>query len=320
MRHIRFIWLGGLLVYSFFTFSQYAPQWNNLIINPQAYHPSSEFNISNISVYAHSRIQWTGLEGAPVTHMIQAFAPITPEDITGLSLSYDRIGPQTWFEGSLFYSKLIMQDGDYALVRLAGALTINQFNLDACALIGPSDPEPCSGNDPLLPAQNVRSTTGMYATISASALLGNLAVSGTLYEMEIISPSINDASFKAPIQVVFSSAYLLNETGTVVWRPNATIKLSNVTWQLEMGVYATINETFSGGIVYRGPTRYTVESLSFLLGWNINESVTVGYAYELSLNALSQANSGTHDIVLKILLPRPWSFPQLRTIYSPRFL
>ncbi|NPA34488.1 MAG: type IX secretion system membrane protein PorP/SprF [Chlorobi bacterium] len=321
MRCIRPLWLVVLLLISDKpSFAQYAPQWNNLLINPTAYHPTAEFKTSNISVYAHSRFQWTGLEGAPTTHLIQAFAPITPEDIAGLSILYDRIGPQTWFGGSIDYSRIVFQDGQTTIVRIGGSLSLNQFNLDACSLIGPSDENPCSGNDPLLPTQNTKSSAGIYISLSASAILSNLAVSGTLYKFPIASPNINGIPFNSPFQGIFTAAYLFNDLGSVQWRPNLTLKLGTAAWQLELGVYATINQTFHAGILYRGPTKNTLESLSLLVGWNINESITIGYAYELSINALSFANSGTHDIVLKILLPRPWAFPQLRTIYSPRFM
>ncbi len=303
-----------------YIFAQYAPQWNNLIINPTAYHPTAEFKTSNISLYAHSRLQWTGLEGAPVTHLLQAFAPITPEDIAGLTVSYDKIGPQTWFGGSIAYSRIVFQDGETAIIRIGGAFSLNQFNLDACSLIGPSDENPCSGNDPLLPMQNIRSSPGLYVSFSASALLTNLAISGTLYKIPVASPNINGATFNAPLQGIISAAYLFNEYGSVRWHPNLTLKVGTATWQMEVGLFTTINETFNVGILYRGPTKYTIESISFLVGWNVNESIAIGYAYELSINALSIANSGTHDIVLKILLPRPWAFPQLKTIYSPRFM
>ena len=302
------------------SFAQYAPQWNNLIVNPTAYHPTAEFKISNISIYAHSRLQWTGLEGAPVTHLLQAFAPITPEDIMGLTIYYDNIGPQTWFGGSMAYSRLIYQDGQYTMVRVGGAISMNQFNLNACALIGPSDENPCSGNDPLLPIQNTKSSPGIYASLSASAIFTNLALSATLYKLPISLPKINGVTFRVPLQGIITAAYLLNEYGNVQWRPNITLKMGTAAWQLEFGVYATINETFNAGILYRGPTKNTIESISLLVGWNINERMAIGYAYELSINSLSLANSGTHDIVLKILLPRPWAFPQLKTIYSPRFL
>ena len=68
------------------------------------------------------------------------------------------------------------------------------------------------------------------------------------------------------------------------------------------------NEKFRAGLAWRWD-----DSIAVLLGFQVSESLHIGYAYDLTTSNYNVANSGTHEIMLRYEI-----FREAR-MKSPRF-
>ncbi len=300
--------------------AQWTPQWALYTLHPGAYSPALIGTTDYVTVFAHGRWQWTGLEGAPTTYYVGASAAIQPTTLLGIGWIYDALGPQQWNlpELSLAHQTAQMLDGTLWMgVRLQAA----RFTLRGCDLEGPQDDGPCAGNDPLLPAQTISSSIGGFLTLSAAYQAENMQWFITLPAILQQGPRYPAAQpFRFQRALIAGGHLRLNAEGLWEWMPHLLVKYDFLLApQIEGGLLARYNERFYAGLHYRGPLRNTTDALALTLGIEFS-SFLLGYTYEVPVGPLARTTSGGHELFLRFYLPRPWSFPTLRTIYTPRFL
>jgi hypothetical protein len=91
--------------------------------------------------------------------------------------------------------------------------------------------------------------------------------------------------------------------------------------QIEGSVRIVYDDFVTGGLSVRGYSQNTLDALVIFGGLKLSDHLTIAYAYDLTLSALNQASSGTHEVMLKYNLNRiiGAGLPP-RVIYNPRFL
>jgi hypothetical protein len=79
--------------------------------------------------------------------------------------------------------------------------------------------------------------------------------------------------------------------------------------EVDVSANFMMNEKFIAGLSYRSS-----DAVSFLAGFQANDSWFIGYGYDFNTTSLSNYNSGSHEIFLRYEI-----FNRYTTLYSPRF-
>ena len=277
-------------------FTQY--MFNGLAINP-AYAGSQE----SLDLTALAREQWIGLEGAPSTQTFSAHAPLHNKKIAlGLLLTRDEIGvsSQTGLYGIYAYRIKLRRGTLSAGLQLGFDAYRTGFSQVVTEV---ADDRHFSQDDvqaflPNFGTGMYYSTKRFYAGVSAPYLLNNLYPG-------------NEQSRARQFRHWFASAgYVVDLNRDLKLKPNILVKaVQGAPVEIDMNANLLIKETLWVGMSYR-----SFDALSWLVELQATEKLRIGYAYDMTVSPLKQANSGSHELMLNYRL----SFRKSKII-TPRY-
>ncbi|MCO6176368.1 type IX secretion system membrane protein PorP/SprF [Flavobacterium sp. NRK F10] len=279
--------------------SQYTQyMYNTLNVNP-AYAGSRE----SLTMFLLHRTQWVGLDGAPVTNNVSAHTPLGDSNFgLGLSFVNDRIGPtdENTITASLAY--FIQISENYKLsVGLSG--TADFFNLDVNKLdiYHQTDPQFQNFNNSVSPNLGA----GLYL-FSDKTYFG-LSVPNFF---ETNRYNDNDVTVnKEKMHFYAIAGHVFEFNPNLKFKPAVLTKLvEGAPFQLDVTANFLLYDKFTIGAAYRWDS-----AISGLVGFQITNSIFVGYGYDRETTKLSNYNSGSHEIFLRFEI-----FKNNR-ITSPRF-
>lgn len=271
-------------------YSQY--MFNGLAINP-AYAGIDEA----LSVTFLARAQSVGVEGAPNTQTFSAHTPIKQDKVgVGLQMYHETIGitDQTGLYGSYSYK---LRSGDYRIAfGLQGGVNFYKSEYSKLTVSDPGDP--VFINDVRTTSPNFGSGVFvyndiMYAGISMPQML-NVANPEVIQEKPVF----------------LYGGYVWELSTVFKLKPSTLVKMVNgnvVEW--DINVSALINDLLWTGVSYR-PNN----ALIFMLELQATEQLTIGYAYDTTLNQLSRVDSGSHEVMLNYRF-----FFSQKKVTSPRY-
>lgn len=268
--------------------AQQEPQYSQYMYNMSTVNPGYVTNQSGlISTGLLYRRQWTGVEGAPQTANV--FGNIPMSEKIELSVNYvnDRIGDAIPVNNN--YVNLdfayITKLSDRAKMSYGLKAGINSFKIDPSGSDVADDPsfsENASTTQLNIGAGVYFFTGNFYAGVSSPNLLpSNVDING-----------IGVAETKTHIYGI--AGYVFDFVDEVKLKPSMVIKQvidSPLTFDLSLN--SLIYDKFELGVSYR----YT-DAFIALAGFNINQSLKIGYSYDFSVSELSGYNNGSHEIVL----------------------
>ncbi|MFH6989700.1 type IX secretion system membrane protein PorP/SprF [Flavobacterium collinsii] len=279
-------------------FTQY--MYNTININP-AYAGSRGV----MSIFGLYRTQWVGLDGAPETSSFSLNTPINSNVGLGVSLVNDKIGPTN--------ENNISADFSYSIPTSATAKL--SFGIKGSANIFKLDPTKLSpehqGDTQFQDFQNKFSPNigaGVYWHTD-KAYVG-LSVPNFIQTTRYDD---NDYSiYKDRINYYFIAGYVfnLNSYETIKFKPALMTKMvEGSPLQVDASANFMFNDKFVVGVAYRWSA-----SISALAGFQITDSMYLGYAYDRETTRLVNYNSGSHEIFLRFEFLNNYS-----RITSPRF-
>ncbi|CAA9201831.1 PorP/SprF family type IX secretion system membrane protein [Flavobacterium collinsii] len=279
-------------------FTQY--MYNTININP-AYAGSRGV----MSIFGLYRTQWVGLDGAPETSSFSLNTPINSNVGLGVSLVNDKIGPTN--------ENNISADFSYSIPTSATAKL--SFGIKGSANIFKLDPTKLSpehqGDTQFQDFQNKFSPNigaGVYWHTD-KAYVG-LSVPNFIQTTRYDD---NDYSiYKDRINYYFIAGYVfnLNSYETIKFKPALMTKMvEGSPLQVDASANFMFNDKFVIGVAYRWSA-----SISALAGFQITDSMYLGYAYDRETTRLVNYNSGSHEIFLRFEFLNNYS-----RITSPRF-
>lgn len=284
---LTMVFLLGMLQYSL---AQQIPLFSQYQFNKYLYNPAVAGSEAFIDAKLIQRYQWRGITDAPRTFNLNAYGPLANEKMgVGGMIYTDIVGPtrRTGFQGSYAYH---LQLNDEMRLGFGLGLGFDQYIIDGTQV------RLDQGDDPAL--QNYRGSSYEF-----TAKFGVYFYSEKYYAGFSIPQIIPDK-----IQIFESNTnmakledhYILNggykfdigddfkvEPGVLMrWKSPAPV-------QFDLSVWGYYKDMIWLGITYR-----TDDAVSFGIGFNYNQMLMIGYAYDYTTSSLSTFSSGSHEIML----------------------
>jgi type IX secretion system PorP/SprF family membrane protein len=281
------------------SFSQY--MFGHQILNP-AY--SGSRNITNIT--SLSRSQWTGFEGAPLSQSISFNSPIGKRNLgIGVSAQADAIGPLTNTETSLDFSYHLKFSNDQNWLSLGLKFGAQNFLLDTQLL------RFFDRDDP-----SFNSNTKFIPNIG----FGLYYYTPKLYLGFSIPRMIEDELSFVKRHLYFIGGGLISLKDNVQLKPSLLLKKTiGTVLAYDISLLMLLNNSYWFGPQFKskaafGPQDQILDgSISFITGINLNENISIGYAYGNAIN-LGTNNSSSHELLLRF----DFSPKVLAILRSPR--
>ncbi|MCK8520324.1 type IX secretion system membrane protein PorP/SprF [Aquimarina sp. D1M17] len=276
------------IVFCSVTFAQQEPQYSQYMYNMSTVNPAYVTNQNGlISTGLLFRKQWTGIEGSPQTANV--FANIPMSEKIELSVNYvnDRIGDAIPVDNNYVNVDFayITRISDQAKLSYGLKAGINNFQIDPSGSDVANDPafaDNTSTTQINIGAGIFLFTHNFYAGISSPNLLPS----------DVDIDGIGVAETKTHLYGV--AGYVFDFVDEVKLKPSFVIKqVIDAPMTFDLSLNSLIYEKFELGVSYR----YT-DSFIALAGFNINQSLKIGYSYDFSVSDLSGYNNGSHEIVL----------------------
>lgn len=274
-------------------YSQYL--YNSTGINP-AYAGSQE----GTDIFALYRTQWVGLEGAPTTMTASINGPVKDTNMgLGLSIVRDKIGPSDVTAASIDFSYSLKTSEAYKL-SFGVKASANLLNIDFSSL---------SVRDPNDPA---------YEANIDNKFSPNIGVGLYLHSDKTF------VGLSAPnlLETTFYDRYATNAGSTHVAKENIRCFLTvghefDLSWYLKFKPVLLVNaqqgeptkvNLSANFLLYEKLTLGTSYkfggTISNLVGFQVSNSMFIGYGYDLETSRLANYNSGSHEFFLRYRLSK----------------
>ena len=280
-------------------FGQQDPQYTQYMYNMNILNPAYAGSMGVGSIGLLGRTQWVGVEGAPQTFTVSAHAPFGNNLGVGLSVIHDEIGPAK--EDNLYldvsYTLRVSEEGRLAFGIKGGVtfLDVRQF-----ITVDP-DPlnVPVNQTSPNFGAGLYYYTDKFYLGLSAPNFLETT-------HLEKGNGSVSTASEK--MHYFLTSGYVFDIADNLKLKPSTMVKATaGAPLSIDLSANLLIDEKFEIGVSHR-----LDDSISGLLGFQVNRDFRIGYAYDYTMTRFGDFNSGSHEIMLLFNFNR-------RNLKSPRF-
>lgn len=310
--------------------SQQNIQFTQYIFNSIAVNPAYAGNKEEWYLQATHRMQWGGLQGAPVTSQISADGLSANQSGNvglGLQLTNDVLGPQitTSLYGNYAF-RIRLDDADTRRLSFGLAAGITQYTTDGTLL------NPVNASDPLINGAMLTEflpnfRAGLYYT-SPKWYIGLSALdilSGSEYQKFWLNDTIVNIVRKSHFYLQTGGFFNLNEYTR--FRPGILWKEDfHGTSVIDLNAMFIFGKNFWLGASYRtginlwekqyreNQTLSSFNAVSGIVQFVLDDQYRIGYSYDYMLNGLVAYQRGTHEITLGYLLRK-----KSKRILSPRF-
>ena len=284
-------------------FTQY--MYNTINVNP-AYAGSRQ----SMSIFALHRSQWVGLDGAPVTNTASINTPINNSRVgLGVSVINDKIGPSDENNLAVDFSYNIDTSDKFKLafgIKASANLLnvnfnkLNQYDANDYSFENNID----NKFSPNIGVGFYWYSDRAYIGLSAPNLLE------TKHFDKYAGNGANSYIARERINYYLTAGHVFDLDYNLKFKPAMLVKLvQGAPLQVDVSANFLINEKFTIGAAYRWSA-----ALSALVGFQISDSLFIGYGYDLETTRLANYNSGSHEVFLRYEI-----FKSFNRMVSPRF-
>ena len=286
------------------SYAQQDAQYTQYMYNTINVNPAYAGSRNVLSVFGLYRTQWVGLEGAPQTSALSINSPIGDTRLgVGLSVVSDKLGPTNENQISADISYSIPTSEDFKLsFGIKG--TANLFNLDKNKLTATNP------NDISFQNLSNKFTPNVGAGLYLHSEKTYFGVSVPSF-LETIRYADNSVSInKERLNLYVIGGHVFELSPDIKLKPAFLIKaIKGAPLQADLSANFMFVEKFVLGAAYRWSA-----AASLMAGFQVNESLYIGYGYDLETTRLRNYNSGSHEIFLRYEF-----FKYQKRIVSPRF-
>jgi type IX secretion system PorP/SprF family membrane protein len=279
------------------TFAQQDPMFTYYLQNPIAFNPAIAGTVSGLNLSLLSRHQWVGMDGAPASYSFGAHTPYIKQNMgLGLNVMTDKAGPLriTHFTGSYAYQITVVEGLRLSMGLKAGFSSYNAA-IGNIRVNDPSDPNFQGDENRVSPNMGV----GFY-------LYHDLYYAG-FSAPRLIEPRFNKEyresgePYNPQFYLMGGYNFKLNRDWDIL--PSMLIGI--------MGG-SPMSTDITGQFVYMKKiyfgTHYRLgDALGLFINGKVYDELTIGYAFDFTLNKLSRANSGTHEIMITYTFEDIWN-------------
>ncbi|SDE06134.1 type IX secretion system membrane protein, PorP/SprF family [Pricia antarctica] len=277
--------------------AQQEPQYTQYIYNTLSINPGYAGSRGVFSITGMHRSQWLGIEGAPKTQTINFHTPVSERVGIGLSIVNDDIGKgtnqETYFDGVFSYTIPFARENKLAFGIKAGG---HLLNVDFTKLANYEQEVLASG---LANIDNKFSPNfGVGAFYYNERFYAGISIPNFLRTQHFDdSKSSNSFLAKERLNLYLMTGYVYDIHPIVKFKPALLLRAEQgAPLQVDVSANFLFNEKFTLGAAYRWDA-----ALSAIVGFQINENLMLGLAYDRELSELGGAtfNDGSFEILLR---------------------
>ncbi|QEE50672.1 type IX secretion system membrane protein PorP/SprF [Flavobacterium alkalisoli] len=285
-------------------YSQQDPQYTQYMYNTLSVNPAYAGSLGHFTLTGIYRSQWVGIDGAPVTQTLSMDSPVGKNVGLGLSFLNESIGPseEQWLNANFSYTIKTSETMNLSFGVNAGGRILN---------IDWSKGTMQNGDDfqyqdnivnrflPTIGAGVYYDGERSYVGLSVPNFLVDERYDGTkegLADERMHFYLIGGLVFDLSANTKFKPAFLLKY-------------VSGAPVVADLSANFMFYDKFRIGASYR-----TGDSVSGLVGFQLTQSILIGYAYDYTTTELQQFTSGSHEIMLRFELKS-----KEEGLKSPRF-
>ncbi len=301
---------------------------NNYIINPAV------AGIENYwDVKASHRMQWVGLQDAPVTTYITMHGPLSKNDYgretatsfrargenprgeaywqdytaaaphhgAGLTILNDRTGPLNRFAA---YGTYAYHLGISPKTNLSAGISVGVTNisLDASKLnFGSVNVDPAVSGSGVINTFKPDVSAGLWL-YSKNYFIGLAAQQIIPQNITFSNNSVSLTQGKLIPHLFLSAGYRIQLSDDVSLLPSTLIRYIN---PLPIGIDLNAKFQYQDLIWLGGSYRYK-DGFAGMVGVNLNNAINIGYSYDMQTSVLNTVSKGTHEILIGFLLGNKW--------------
>ncbi|PCH76092.1 MAG: hypothetical protein COB98_07190 [Flavobacteriaceae bacterium] len=288
-------------------FSQQDAQYTQYMYNTLGINPAYAGSRGTTSILALHRSQWVGLEGAPQTQTFAIHTPFSKSRIgLGLSFVNDKLGVATeqYLNVDISYTIPVSEKGKLAF-GIKGVLNILNVDFSKLTIGDQSDPYAYNIDNRFSPNFGLGlyyHTPNYYIGLS----LPNILETEHYKDGSPVASSLA----KERMNYYLIGGYVFKLSENTKLKPALLTKyVAGAPLQIDVSLNALFREKFRIGLAYRWSA-----ALSAMAGFQINENLMIGYAYDWDTTSLVNYDSGSHEVFLRVEL-----FNTKVNLVSPRF-
>lgn len=275
------------------SYAQREPQYTQYMYNIGSFNPAYIGSVDRMDISLLYRNQWIDIPGAPRTLRFGINLPFNNEKhAMGLNVVSDKLGPSSQTYADIGYSYHVsLSDA----TRLGFGLDVGGSFLNVDFSEGTFE----NPGEPILETQVVQN---FYPTIGAG-----LFMYGESWYLGTSVPNfLTDDLYNAEVATVVEDKLQFNFIGGVVFDLSARIKfkpaflinfISGAPATVNGSANFLINDVFTAGVSYRADN-----AVSGLAGFQISNTVFIGYAYDYATTSLADYSNGSHEVILKFYI------------------
>jgi type IX secretion system PorP/SprF family membrane protein len=301
---------------------------NNYIINPAV------AGIENYwDVKASHRMQWVGLQDAPVTTYLTIHGPAKksnyersspttfrargdnprgeaywrdytvadPHAGIGFTIINDKTGPLNRFAA---YGTYAYHVGLSPTTNLSAGVSVGMTNvsLDASKLdFGSITVDPAVGSSGIINRLKPDVSAGLWL-YSKNYFVGLSAQQIVPQNVSFSDNTVSLTAGKLIPHLFLSAGYRMQMSDDVSFLPSMLIRYIS-----PLPVGYDVNAKFQyQDIMWLGASYRYNDGFATMLGVNLNHSINIGYSYDLQTSRLNTVSRGTHEILIGFLLGNKW--------------
>jgi type IX secretion system PorP/SprF family membrane protein len=281
------------LFVSNFVFAQQLPQFTSYQLNSFLYNPAYAGVDGSTQMNAVIRNQWSGINDAPETNVINGFG-LLPNEKTAIggTAFKDATGPDSRFGLSASYAYHLRLKEDISL-SLGLSLGMLQFRLDH-TIINPVD-----DGDPIF-------NSGILSTVVPTATFGAYLYSEDYY-ISLAIPQLLSSTFNIQDELENSvlsgglsnhfflgGGYKTNINNDFSLEPSVLVMyVSPAPISIDIMTMVSYKNFLWSALSYR-----LANALSLYIGYDINEQFYIAYGHDFVTSELSKATSGSNEFKL----------------------
>ena len=307
--------------------AQQQPHYTQYVMNQYILNPA----LTGIENYTDIRIshrqQWTGLEGAPSTSYLTIHTPIGKQDYRttatsfemegynprgsqywqdyeaakphhgiGLQLIDDKTGPLSELSASATYAYHLGISARTSLA-LGFGVGVKEVRLQSNLLQFNTPVDPAVFGSGMLNSMHPDFTTGVYlysADYFAGVSVQQLVPQRVSYaKNQVIA---NSGELEPHVFATAGYRFLAGEDFNVL--PSVMVKyIQPMPAQVDLNIKLQYLNLAWAGISYR-----TQDGYAAMVGYNLSNTVNIGYSYDYTTSKLNAVSGGTHEIMIGFIL------------------
>lgn len=301
--------------------AQQLAQYSLYFMDPVQLNPAAAGLENTLVATGAYRAQWTNLPGNPVGQRLSAHLPLNIiSSGIGFEAELDELGARRYTRFGMSYNYQFTRGRNK--FSLGVNARMNQLNFSGNELRTPegtyNEPNVIVHNDDLL---NNAELNGQQLSIGAGLYYQGDRLEVGLSALHLNAPTLELDILDWSLQRQYNlfMRYELDIFGDWKVQPSLLIRSDGVQTQAELSAVFQRDGNLFLGTSLRGYNESTFDAVVLLVGLKISPKVTLAYAYDLSLSALRDVQSGSHEIVISYRLGSPigaGSPPPI--IYNPR--